>query len=163
MKYIFRTNQLEILNHIIFDASIDLDEIEKMILTSSALEFEIERRTLENVTREKNIFGTFTLVSGMTSIIRFENVENLVVSGLTEQFKHNHFIDSLNVDKDGKMTLLTVYGLLVKMDITEKTRIILKDIKGSEYGKGRIGGKSGFTADEWIDFLNENNYKISET
>jgi hypothetical protein len=159
MEYIFRIDQLEILNHLIFDASIDLDDIEKMSLVNSSVQFEVERRTLENVTRQKKFWGTVTLLSGMTSLLRFENVSGLTVSGLTDQFKHNHFVDSLSLDKDGKLMLTTVYGLIVKMDVSERTRIILRDLRESEYGKGRVGGKSGFTADEWTDFLNEKKYK----
>ena len=72
MEYTFHIDQLEILNRLIFDASIDLDDIEKLNLVNSCLEFEIKRRTFENVTRRKKLFWTFTYLNGMTSIIPFE-------------------------------------------------------------------------------------------
>ncbi|MGB3947346.1 MAG: hypothetical protein WBM13_05150 [Bacteroidia bacterium] len=146
------------MNHLIFDSSISLNDIEKLNITNNSLKFEIERRTLENVTRHKKIGGTVTLLSGMTSSLCFENISDLTVFGLTEQFKHNHFVDGLNLDKDGKLSLTTVYGFCVKMNVSEKTRIVLRDIKKSEFGKGRIVGKSGFTSDEWTNFLNEKKY-----
>ncbi|MES2284923.1 MAG: hypothetical protein V4547_04480 [Bacteroidota bacterium] len=162
MEYIFRIDQIEILNRLIFDASIDLVDIEQLKLVDSSLEFEIERRAFENVTRQKKTFWTVTYLSGMTSKIRFENVNQLSVSGLKEEFKHNHFIAGITIKKDGSLIVETVYGLIIKMEISEKTVIYLKDIRESKFGKGKVGGKSGFTSDEWTAFLKEKNYIETE-
>lgn len=158
MEYSFTIDQLEILNRLIFDASIDLEDIEKLHLENSSLEFEIERRTFESVTRRKKLFWTFTYLNGITSIIRFENVNELTVSGLTEKFKHNHFINGVRIDEDGKLAIESIYGLIIKMNFSEKTKIYLKDISEIKLNKGTVGGKSGFTADEWTDFLKAKNY-----
>ena len=158
MEYIFSIAQIELINQLIFDASIDLEDIEKLQLTDSSFEFEIERRAFENVSRRKKLFWTFTYLNGMTSTIRFENVGHLTISGLKEEFKHNHFISGINIDTDGKLILETVYGLIIKMSVSSNTRIYLKDIKESMFGRGTMGGKSGFTSDEWIAFLKEKKY-----
>jgi hypothetical protein len=163
MEYFFRTDQLEILNHLIFDASIDIDDIEKISSADTSVEFEIERRTLENVIRKKIITGTITILNGMTSIIRFEQIDNLLVSGLSENFRHNHFLNSIELDKTGKLKIKSINGLLIQMDTSKKTKIILMDIRESEFGKGQVFGKSGFTSDEWTEYLKEKSYSDSRT
>lgn len=59
--YNFKIDQIEILNQLIFDASIDFEEIQKLLALQntelkSPVEFELERRTFENVTRGGNFF-----------------------------------------------------------------------------------------------------------
>lgn len=158
MEYIFRIDQIEILNQLIFDASFDMVDIEQLTIVDSSLEFKIERRTFENVTRQKKIFGTVTYLSGMTSLIRFENVEQLSISGQKNKYKHNYFISGIAIDNDGNLIVETVYGLIIKMKTFEKTVIYLKDIQESKFGKGKVGGKSGFSSDEWTAFLKQKNY-----
>ncbi len=121
MEYIFRIDQIEILNQLIFDASIDLVDIEQLTLVEFSLEFKIERRTFENVTRQKKIFGTFSYLNGMTSLIRFENVDQFSVSGQKEESKHNYFIAGITIDNDGNLIIETVNGIIIKMKTFEKT------------------------------------------
>ena len=163
MEYFFRTDQLEILNHLIFDSSIDIDNLEKISSLDTSVEFEIERRTLENVTRKRKIIGTVTILNGMTSLIRFEQIDNLSVSGLSENYRHNHFLDSIELDNDGKLKIKSVNGLLIQMNTSKKTKIILLDLRESEFGKGKVFGKTGFTADEWTEYLKEKSYSDSRT
>lgn len=162
MKYIFRTDQIEILNRLVFDASIDLDDLEKLKLVDSSLGFEIERRTFESVTRKKKLFWTLTYLCGETTFIRFENVDQLVVSGLQDKHKHNHFINKISIDNDGKLVIESVYDLNITMNVSEKTRIYLTDIKESKFGNGTVGGKVGFTKDEWTTYLKEKNYLLKK-
>lgn len=158
MEYIFRIDQIEILNQLIFDASIDLSDLEELNLSDCSLEFEMERRAFENVTRRKKILWTFTYVRGMTSLIRFDNVQQLTVSRLKGEFKHNRFIAGVTADVDGKLTIETICGLIIKMNTSEKSRIYLRDVKESNFGNGSLGGKRGFTPGEWKAFLKVKNF-----
>ncbi|MBK9670901.1 MAG: hypothetical protein IPO70_01330 [Bacteroidetes bacterium] len=137
--------------------------MEKISSLDTSVEFEIERRTLENVTRKRKIIGTVTILNGMTSLIRFEQIDNLSVSGLSENYRHNHFLDSIELDNDGKLKIKSVNGLLIQMNTSKKTKIILLDLRESEFGKGKVFGKTGFTADEWTEYLKEKSYSDSRT
>ena len=159
MEYIFRTDQIEILNQLIFDASINLNNIEKLQLIDSSIGFEVERRAFESVSRKKILFWTLTFLSGKTSFLRFENVSDLVVSKLLDKKDiHNDFINEITIDNCGKIIIESVYDFRITMIASEKTRIYLTDIKESKFGRGKVGGKVGFTKDEWLIYLNEKNY-----
>ena len=158
MEYKFNLDQLKILNRLVFDASFDLHIPEDKILTNTSLQLELERRTFEKVTRTKTFFSTKTKLSGQTSIIRFENVSDIHIDGFTNNLA-NDFIDEILIDTNGKLSIITrTSPVKITMTVTEKTKIYLKDIKESNFGSGIVGGKSGFTADEWALFLKENNY-----
>jgi hypothetical protein len=159
MEYIFRTDQIEILNQLIFDASICLDDIEKLRLIDSSLGFEVERRSFESVTRKKIIFWTLTYLSGKSSFLRFENVSDLVISKLMDKKDgSNDFISEILIDNDGKLIIESVNDFSITIKASEKTRIYLTDIKENKFGSGKVGGKVGFTKDEWTRYLNEKNY-----
>ena len=159
MEYIFRTDQIEILNQLIFDASICLDDIEKLKLIDSIVGFEVERRKFESVTRRKIIFWNITYLSGKSSFLRFENVSDLVISKLiNKKDSSNDFINEILIDNDGKLIIESVNDFFITMKVSEKTRIYLTDIKESKFGSGKVGGKVGFTKDEWTRYLNEKNY-----
>lgn len=163
MEYTFDINQLEILNRLVFDASFDLLNSEDIVLTDSTLEFELERRAFENVTRKKSFFGTSTVLTGQTSTIRFENVDNLTIEGVDEN-SYNHFIDKILIDKEGKLAIWSrSSSVAISMTYAEKTKIYLKDIKASDFGRGTVGYNCGFTADEWSAFLKEKNYTKTDT
>ena len=112
MEYIFRTDQIEILNQLIFDASINLNNIEKLQLIDSSIGFEVERRAFESVSRKKILFWTLTFLSGKTSFLRFENVSDLVVSKLLDKKDiHNDFINEITIDNCGKIIIESVYNI----------------------------------------------------
>ncbi|MCF8321950.1 MAG: hypothetical protein K9I26_02270 [Flavobacterium sp.] len=151
MEYIFRTDQIEILNQLIFDSSIDLNNIEKLQLIDSSVGFEVERRVFESVARKKILFWTQTYLSGKTSFLRFENVSDLVVSKLFDKKDiNNDFINEITIDNCRKIIIESVYDFRITMIASEKTRIYLTDIKESKFGRGKVGGKVGFTKDELL-------------
>jgi hypothetical protein len=153
MEYIFRIDQLDILNTLIDDASISLKSIENLKLVDNYIEFEIERRTFENVTRKKKLFWNFTYLNGKTSIIHIENVSELSISGLREEFNSNHLINSMEINPNGELIVETVFGLFIKMKTNSEFIIKLKDIKDSEFGKGKVNGVIGYTKEEWRNNL----------
>ncbi len=161
MEYVFKVSQLEILNCLIFDASIDLVEIENLKLIENVLEFKVERRNFEDVTRKKNLFGVRTFFKGSTTKIRVEHIAHLEVSGLTEENKHNHFINEMSYKNESQLETITISGLIINMNISEKTRIILNDLHESNFGSGIVWGKSGFTKREWAAYLKSKNYTIN--
>jgi hypothetical protein len=61
MAYTFKIDQIEILNQLIFDASIDFEEIQNLLLLENmeletSVKLELERRAFENVTRKSSLF-----------------------------------------------------------------------------------------------------------
>ena len=158
MEYTFRNNQLDILNTLIYDASISLKNIEDLKLVDNYVEFEIDRRTFENVTRKKKLFWNFTYLKGKTSIIHIENVIELTVSGLREEFNSNYFINSMEINPNGELIIETVFGLFIKMKTNSEFIIKLKDIKDSEFGKGKVNGFIGHTKEEWRNYLMSKSY-----
>ena len=161
MKYTFRQDQVVIFNELIYDSSISLKSIENLVLVDNYLEFEIERRTFENVTRDKQLLFNYTYLNGKTSIVRFENVSDLVVTGLAEPFMTNHFINGITSIENNILTIETAFGLEIKMKTNASTTIYLVDLKDSDYGKGTINGIAGFTEIEWTDFLKKEKYNLT--
>jgi hypothetical protein len=158
MEYKFNLYQLQILNRLVFDASFDLRLPEVIIQKNNFLQLELERRTFENVTRTKTCFITKTKLSGQTSTIRFENVSDIYIDRKTEIIA-NDFLDKILIDTKGKLSIISrTSPVKITMNVTEKTIIYLKDIRESNFGSGIVYGKSGFTKDEWIVFLKENDY-----
>jgi hypothetical protein len=158
MVYTFRTNQLHIFNVLFFDSSISLQSIETLKLVDNYVEFEVERRAFENVTREKKLFGHSTNLKGVTSTIRIENVSELSVSGLTEQFMCNHFFVDAETDSKGEINIESVFGLKINLRPKGDFIIKLSDIKDSDFGNGTLGGICGYTKEEWRHYLVKEKY-----
>lgn len=158
MEYTFLTNQLDILNILINDSSISLKSIQNLKLLDNYIEFEIERRAFENVTRKKTLFWTKTYLTGKTSLIRIENVNELIVSGLTEQFMCNHFIVDFANNSHVELTIESTFGLKINLKTNSHFIIKLHDLKDSNFGKGTLGGIIGYTKDEWRNLLIKENY-----
>lgn len=162
--YNFKIDQIEILNQLIFDASIDFEEIQKLLALQntelkSPVEFELERRTFENVTRGGNFFIKTTELKGKFSSISFENISKLTISGLTDRFHCNHFLNGITIDQNQNLNLTTAFGLNIYLNTTENTLIHLTDLYDSDFGKGTFLKKTiGFTAEEWKKYLKDKNY-----
>jgi hypothetical protein len=158
MEYTFRPDQLDIFNILIDDASISLESIQNLKRVDNYVEFEIERRTFENVTRKRKLFRNVTYLKGKTSIVRIENVSDINVTGLTEKFMCNHFLVEAELNSEGELQIASAFGLIINLKTSSEFIIKLSDIKDSEFGKGTVGGQIGYTPEEWTRLLDEQGY-----
>lgn len=117
MTYSFDISQIEILNHLIFDASVDFEQINKLTTQNQTIEFNIERRTFESVTRKKILFWTKTYLNGKKSLLQFTDINNFSIAGVNENFKDNHFINSITADKSNNVIMTTVFGLTITLNV----------------------------------------------
>ena len=160
MTYTFDKHQLHILNILIFDSSIEYDDLKKE-LKNESVEYPIERRTFENVTRKKNLLGTKTKYNGKSSILKFNGIKSIRILKENEGFKDNHFIKNIILKTDENvMELSTVFGIVIEFCVSDLFCVELIDLKDSEFGKGKSSGKHGFTAMEWDEFLKKEKYVL---
>jgi DNA helicase IV len=158
MTYTFDINQLHILNTLIFDSSIEYTELNSE-LKNDYVEYPIERRTFENVTREKNLLGTKTKYNGKRSFIKFSGIKSLSISKENNIFKDNHFIQNIELNsKKNVVELFTTFGVVIEFHISDLFCAELIDLKDSEFGKGTSSGKHGFTKEEWNEYLKKEKY-----
>jgi len=156
MNYRITESTLETINYLVFDASVQLDDLKKLTI-DKPVEFEIERRCLENVTRKRFLFWTTTSFGGKTSLIKLIDVSKITFEGLQEEFSDNHFINELTYSTGSKtLELNTSFGLSVKFTFSDELKGELIDIKDSDFGAAQLIGSKGFTEEEW-------NVKISKT
>ena len=157
MSYSFDISQLEVLTALTFDASVELDQFQKTP-ESGQFEFTIDRRTFENVERSKFLFWTRTKYHGQTAKLRLDQVEEIVVDGNKEEAVNDFILDFKWNASKGQLEMKTVRGLTVKFIGKSDMSIQLTDLAESEFGNGRSFGNSGYTKDEWIEFLAERKY-----
>ena len=162
MTYTFDINQLHILNTLIFDSSIEYSDLESE-LKNGSVEYQIERRTFENVTREKNLLGTKTKYNGKNSILKFSGIKSVSISKENDIFKDNHFIQNIELNsKKNVVELITTFGVVIGFYISDLFCAELIDLKDSEFGKGTSSGKHGFTKEEWNEYLKKEKYVLQQ-
>ncbi|WP_344789442.1 hypothetical protein [Postechiella marina] len=162
MTYTFDINQLHILNTLIFDSSIEYSDL-KSELKNGTVEYTIERRTFENVTREKNLLGTKTKYSGKSSILKFSGIKSISISKGNDIFKDNHFIQNIELNSEKNVVeLTTTFGITVKFNVSDLFSLELIDLNDSEFGKGTSSGKHGFTKEEWNEYLKKEKYVLQQ-
>jgi hypothetical protein len=158
MTYNFDIHQFHILNALIFDSSIEYSDL-KSELKNDSVEYQIERRTFENVTRKKNLLGTKTKYNGKKSILKFSGIKSFSISQENENFKDNHFIQNIGLNSDKSVVALsTTFGLVVEFYISDLFCVELIDLEDSVFGKGTSFGKHGFTKAEWNEYLKKEKY-----
>ncbi|MBX0332385.1 hypothetical protein K3G39_03965 [Pontibacter sp. HSC-14F20] len=153
MVYKIDLEDLESLNHLLFDASVEFEKLENLSI-DTPIEIEIERRCFENVKRKKFLFWTSTSFGGKTSILKLSGVKEIVLEGVNERFTDNHFIDRIIFNPKSKaLEIATVFGLTVKFILGSGFQGELVDIRDSNFGAGSLFGSKGFTEEEWEDHL----------
>jgi hypothetical protein len=149
MVYRIDLEDLESLNHLLFDASVKFEDL-KNLSTDKPIEFEVERRCFENVKRKKFLFWTSTYFGGKTSLIRLSGVKEIILEGIDDTFKDNHFINEITYNPiNNSLEIETVFGLTVKFILSSDFHGELQDIRDSKFGAGGLLGSKGFTKDEW--------------
>ncbi|WP_162428438.1 hypothetical protein [Pontibacter pudoricolor] len=149
MIYRITASNLDIINHLVFDASVQSDDLKKLTI-GKPIEFEIERRCLEDVNRKRFPFWTTTSFGGKKSLIRFSGVSKVEFEGIDEVFTDNHFINELTFNPQSKvLEMNTSFGLSVKFTFCDELYGQLIDIRDSDYGAGQLMGSKGFTKEEW--------------
>jgi len=162
MKYRFDILQLEILNVLIFDSSIEFSELQKKPVNGQ-IEFEIERRTFEDVKRTKFLFWNMTKFKGCASVLRFIGLNKIKLQGINELHQSNHFINEIRYDEDNNyLELITSFGLSVLLYTEPNFKIELENIRESDFGKGSSFGRHGFTKEEWKKNKIEKNYALQQ-
>jgi hypothetical protein len=151
-QFQFSTDQLDILNRLIFDASIRVKDIRNLSLSGTAFELPIERRKFEAVTRKKFLWWTRTYLEGMVSTLRFENVDEIGVSGSLDLEGKHMFISGIRLMED-HLSIDNTANVSLNIKITPATRITLIDHRPGDFGKGIVEGRTGFTKTEWLDYL----------
>jgi hypothetical protein len=157
MNYIFDISELEILNRLVFDSSFYFDDIIKN-RNREYFEIELERRALENVSREKGMFGLKTRFEGRLSLLKLSGFKNLVIAGVKENFKDNHFLIEIFQNENKEIEITSNFGLVVKLEPLSDFKMELFDKGNSDFGKGALQGKKGFTKAEWAEYLEEKKY-----
>ncbi|MER2998089.1 hypothetical protein [Pontibacter populi] len=149
MIYRINESNLDIINHLVFDASVQSDDLKKLTI-DKPIEFEIERRCLEDVNRKHFLFWTTTSFGGKTSLIRLLGVSKVEFEGIDEMFTDNHFINELTFNPESKvLEVNTSFGLSAKFTFSNKLDGQLIDVRDSDYGAGQLMGSKGFTKEEW--------------
>ena len=149
MIYKIDVENLESINHLIFDASVQFEDLQHLSI-EAPITFEIERRCFEKVKRKKFLFWTSTSFGGKTSALTLSGVTKIELEGIDERFKDNHFIQEFTFDAvNNVLALHTVFGLTVKFTIAKDFRGELVDLKDSSFGAGSLLGSKGFTKEEW--------------
>lgn len=152
MIYKIDVAALESINHLIFDASVQFDDLQGLSI-EKPIAIEIERRCFERVKRKKFLFWTSTSFGGKTSAIRLSGVSKIELEGIDERFRDNHFINEITYDAaNNVLALNTIFGLFIKFTISEDFRGELVDLKDSGFGAGTLFGSKGFTEEEWEAF-----------
>lgn len=158
MNYVFDIDNFDILNQLIFDASVEYENIITS-LDKNPLILELERRTFENVTRTKRLFGTTTHYHGRRSELCVFGLKQATIKSTDDRFKDNHFINGITVNQDSNVARLTTsFGLELILEFDKKLAIKLIDRGHSKFGEGSSLGKHGFTKDEWEKYLKEKKY-----
>ena len=158
MNYVFDTNNIDILNHLIFDSSVEYADVIAS-LDETPLVLDLERRTFENVTRKKGLIGTTTHYLGRRSELCIYRLRRATVKGADDRFKDNHFINEITVNRESNAARLTTcFGLELALEFDNDFTIELIDKGESEFGKGSSLGKHGFTKDEWKEYLRKKKY-----
>lgn len=154
MVYKIDLRDLESLNHLLFDGSVEFEDLENLS-TDKPIEIEVERRCFENVKRKKFLFWTSTSFGGKTSLLKLTGVKKIVLEGVDDRFKDNHFIDELIFNPTSNtLEIATVFGLTAKFILGSSFQGELVDIRDSDFGAGSLFGSKGFTEEEWEDHLN---------
>ncbi|GGG01889.1 hypothetical protein [Pontibacter amylolyticus] len=149
MVYQIDLQDLESLNHLIFDASVEFEDLEKLSI-ESPIELKLERRSFENVKRKKFLFWSSTTFDGKTSLLKLHGVKDIQLEGIDDRFKNNHFINEIAFNSlDNALELKTVFGLRIKFVLDSGFRGELIDIGDSDFGTGSLFGSKGFTKNEW--------------
>lgn len=94
MIYKIDVEDLESINHLIFDASVQFEDLQSLSI-EAPITFQIERRCFENVKRKRFLFWTSTSFGGKTSAITLSGVTKIELEGIDERFKDNQFIQQL--------------------------------------------------------------------
>src|SRR5688572_6278814 len=92
MIYNFDINDLEIINHLVYDASLNYNELK---LLNGGMTLTIERRALEDVHREKWMLWHKSIWKGKKSQLQFYGILSMKLLNADEKHKDNHFIDGI--------------------------------------------------------------------
>jgi hypothetical protein len=159
MAYNFDINNLDILNHLIFDSSMSPGELK--VAADGTMEITLDRRALEDVERKKFLWWNKTKWKGRKSLLKFYGVKSINVLHTDEKVKDdNHFIDGLVYDPVmAILELITSFGMTVEFDITDQFYCTLTDIGESDFGNGSCLGKASFTKEEWKAYLKKMEYE----
>lgn len=163
-KLIFNSENLKILNKLVFDSSINISRLGELKLDNNILKFYIERRVFENVKRKNFFFWKKTYFEGMLSEINIESVKGFRIAPLNLIGEPlNDFVLEFHYNEKSKNLCLrtTKYDCAISIILLDKLKIMINDIGSSEFGKGVCLGKKGFTRNEWNIYLRKNNYALN--
>ena len=158
MDYNFDKNTLEIINVLIFDASINVEDL-RNLKPQETIQFEIERRPFEDVKRKKFLFWNRTFYKGKLSRLIINGVLNVSISDEDKEPSNVFVYDLIYNSSSETLKLFTASRVLVEFKVLPDFNGQLIDIRDSKFGSnGSSIGKFGFTKEEWYDILREKNY-----
>jgi hypothetical protein len=163
LNYTFQIPQLEILNHLIVDSSVEYTDMVDQ-LERDPIVLDLERRTVEHVIRKKWLIGTTTHYRGKHARLTISGVKKATLKDAKDRFKDNHFINGMSVADSGQtVRLLTSFGLELLLESTDDFSITLIDRGASDFSRGMSLGKHGFNKAEWKAYLTEAKYTPQPT
>lgn len=156
-QYSFNKQNIELLNELIFDSSIEIPEACDPIIVNKRFTLNIERRVLEDVRRKKNLFFNKTILKGSLSNLVIYPVYNISYNFVNNvDNSNNDFINGIKYNfKLNKIFINTIGNLnAIELYVDDTFNILLEDIKESDFGSGICFGEVGYTIEEWNKIYN---------
>lgn len=161
MNYKFDKDSLEVINRMIFDASVNVEDLSNLKVQDK-IQFELERRTFEDVERKKFLFWDRTVFKGKLSQLIINGVRGIMINNENKKSSSNVFVQELVYENSSETLKLITTELTFELNVSSNLTGELIDIKDSSFGaKGLSIGRFGFTKQEWADYLHEKNYHAS--
>ncbi len=151
-QYSFSKQNIDLLNDLIFDSSIDISESYNSIILNERFTLNIERRVFEDVSRKKILFFNKTFIKGSFSNLIIYPVYNIRYNMSSNSNNlNNDFINNLTYNEIGNIiNINTIHNAnAIELHVNDAFNIILVDISESDFGKGICFGKVGYTIKEW--------------
>jgi len=158
MTYSFNRNQIDILNRLVFDADIECDVFQNLIVEDSSIKFNIERLEFENVQRSRFLLWTSTRLDSKMSLLEFKNVKDFQIEKCKYPDTCDCSILQIKSDDTAQIKLVTTIGPTLVVNFQNDISILLTDIGESDRQSGSLFGTKGFTKEEWNTYLKQHKY-----
>ena len=126
---VFTKDNIEDLNKILFDSSIEYSDLQKLPNRLDSLTISIRIRKFEETKKIKFLnFTLWTRIPEWEANLVIENIKTQYLTGINEKFKDNHFISEIfNDSSNSTIVIETVFGLVWTIEILEGFRLTLRD------------------------------------
>ena len=126
---VFTKDNIEDLNKILFDSSIEYSDLQKLPNRLDSLTIPIRIRKFEETKKIKFLnFTLWTRIPEWETNLVIENIKTQYLTGINEKYKDNHFISEIfNDSSNSTIVIETVFGLVWTLEILDGFRLTLRD------------------------------------